>query len=87
MKKCFVIILTLAAMLLSIVPAGAVSDEAIFEVRSLGIVKGDENGDLRLGEDVTRGEFATIVIRMLGYGDLPEGRKTVFHDVPETHIH
>ena len=89
MRKRVLAFLTMVMMLLSLcsVPAFAVTDEAIMEVTSLGILRGDGNGNLRLEDDVTRGEFATMVTRLLNYDSLVIGRKTIFSDVPESHVH
>jgi len=88
MKKRILALLTVMVMVLAFIPtAFAADEEAILEVTSLGIVKGDGNGNLRLEDDVTRGEFATIVTRLMGYDDIVIGRGTQFSDVPESHVH
>jgi len=88
MKKRVLALLTVVVMVLAFIPtAFAADDEAILEVTSLGIVRGDGNGNLRLEDDVTRGEFATIVTRLMGYDDIVIGRETMFTDVPESHVH
>lgn len=87
MKKRTIACIVIMMLLLGMMPAKAATDEAVFEVRALGILKGDENGELRLEDDVTRGEFAAIVVRMLGYEDLASAQYTMFKDVPENHIH
>ncbi len=88
MKKRVLALLTVMVMVLAFIPtAFAATDEAILEVTSLGIVRGDGNGNLRLEDDVTRGEFATIVTRLMGYDDIVIGRGTIFSDVPESHVH
>ena len=71
MKKRVLALITVMVMVLCFIPtAFAADDEAILEVTSLGIVRGDGNGNLRLEDDVTRGEFATIVTRLMGYDDI-----------------
>jgi len=88
MKKRILALLTVMVMVFAFIPtAFAADEEAILEVTSLGIVRGDGNGNLRLEDDVTRGEFATIVTRLMGYDDIVIGRGTMFSDVPETHVH
>ena len=88
MKKRVLALITVMVMVLCFIPtAFAADDEAILEVTSLGIVRGDGNGNLRLEDDVTRGEFATIVTRLMGYDDIVIGRGTKFSDVPESHVH
>lgn len=58
-------------------------DAAAFDLQSLGIMTGDENGDLNLDANLTRAEFAAITVRLMdletvtqfapdaGYRDVP----------------
>ena len=64
MKKLISLILSLV-MLCCAIPAMANSEEeALFDVTSLGIMQGDQNGDLLLDKSLTRAEFATIILRL-----------------------
>lgn len=47
--------------------AAEVSQKALFDVVSLGIIEGDENGDYQLDSKVTRAEFAAMMIRTMYY--------------------
>ena len=58
----------------SVFPASAssdaVSDEVITQViGALGIMTGDENGDLNLSDNVTRAEFARMLVATSSYKD------------------
>lgn len=78
MKKIISIIMAL--LLLSGQMASAsdtVSEKAYFDVVSLGIFEGDENGDLRLGDPLTRAEFAAIMTRVLRSEDMAVAFKDV----------
>lgn len=61
-------------------------DSAKIMVR-LGLLKGYTNGDLGLDKKINRAEFATIVIRMMGYEKKPftVSSKVSFKDLPKTH--
>lgn len=48
-------------------------DNAVFEVTSLGIMTGDENGALNLSETMTRAEFAKTAAVMSGCGSAVSG--------------
>jgi|GEM_PF-2345490 len=54
-----------------------------------GIIKGDENGDLRPDDELTRAEFATILCRAIGIEDIARSaamtEKAYFSDVAATH--
>ncbi|MEG2669426.1 MAG: S-layer homology domain-containing protein, partial [Oscillospiraceae bacterium] len=55
--------------------------DSLFEVAALGIIKGDDDGNFKLEEKVTRAEFATIVIRLMDLGNITGNRDTKFTDV------
>ena len=76
----------------SVFPASAssdaVSDEVITQViGALGIMTGDENGDLNLSDNVTRAEFARMLVAASSYKDKVSAVSNVspFRDVPYTH--
>ena len=62
-------------------------DNAVFEVSSLGIFTGDENGELHLDDNMTRAEFAKITTAITGNELAAEafGGRGEFSDVPENH--
>ena len=76
----------------SVFPASAssdaVSDEVITQViGALGIMTSDENGDLNLSDNVTRAEFARMLVATSSYKDKVSAVSNVspFRDVPYTH--
>lgn len=67
--------------------AAAAVDDVMFELKTLGIMEGDENGDLQLDKELTRAEFACITVRfmnMKGMADSYNGEAS-FADVPKEH--
>lgn len=75
------------AMLVMSTTAFAVSDKAVFELVSLGVVQGDENGELHVDEQITRAEFAKIMVNLLGYAELSGAGTQAFSDVPSNHFY
>lgn len=62
--------------------AAEISESVIFNLKSLQIVQGDENGELYLEEKVTRAEFISMMARMLQIQDLhASAGRTDFRDV------
>lgn len=60
--------------------------EAVEALSSLGIIKGYSEGDFKPEGKITRAEFATIIMRVLGMKSLESTRaNTVFDDVKSTH--
>ncbi|MGE5474354.1 MAG: S-layer homology domain-containing protein [Ignavibacteriales bacterium] len=53
----------------------------------LGLLKGYENGNLGLERNITRAEFATVIIRMMGYEKNPikVSSNISFKDLPKKH--
>ncbi len=51
-------------------------------LNTLGIMQGDTKGNLNLQNKITRSEFVTLVIRMMGYDNdnFPDGVSFNFHD-------
>lgn len=45
--------------------AASAVDDVMFELKTLGIMEGDENGDLQLDKSLTRAEFACITVRFM----------------------
>ncbi|MBR5218778.1 MAG: S-layer homology domain-containing protein [Clostridia bacterium] len=61
--------------------------EAVTILDSLGIMYGDDNGNFRPEDTITRAEVATVVVRALGLDDAAAGAKgaTQFNDVAADH--
>lgn len=85
MKKIVSLILAMSMLApFSAAAAYQPTDKAVFEVTALNIMQGDENGNLNLDQQLTRAEFAAVILNMLGYKDAAMGNaKTKFTDVPE----
>lgn len=62
-------------------------DDIIFDLQSLNIMTGDENGDLQLDKPVTRAEFASITVRMMSMQQAADSysQASRFTDVPDSH--
>lgn len=92
MKKFVSLILSFCLMFVGIVPAFAANTnssytEAVDTLTALNILVGDDKGDLNLDSTITRAEFSTLIVRLLGMEDAAKGVAidTIFSDVPATH--
>lgn len=90
-KKIISLIIALSVIFgaFSINSFGA-TDKEIYagnQLRTLGILMGYEDGTLRLDNNITRGEVAALVVRMLGYGQNKEvpGDDKTFTDLPKNY--
>ncbi len=81
MKKIITFILILSTLTVSAAFAG--KDEAA-EKNFSGILIGDENGNLRLDESITRAEFAKLLC-MSGFAAAKEEKTSPFSDVDSSH--
>ncbi len=74
-------------MVLGSMSAFAVTDKVVFDITSLGIVTGDEQGNLLLNEEITRAEFVKMMINLRGYAEISEmnSGNELFSDIPEGH--
>lgn len=59
-------------------------DEAIFNVKSIGLMIGATDGEFYPEKEISRAEFAAIVSRLCGLGSSIGTSDTVFADVPES---
>ena len=76
------------ALSLTAVPAGAVSESTALEaVQALGIISGDDSGNLNLSSPVTRAEFVTMMTAASSYRDsIGDGSGvSLFKDVKSDH--
>ncbi len=89
MKKVISITLSLCVLLAGIIPAYGITDKNTVEktVVALGIMTGDENGNLNLTKNVTRAEFAKMLVKASSFKDLIQGLSgfSIFKDVKHTH--
>lgn len=83
MKKILCLVLSIALMMSTAVFAA--TNETIETITALEIMVGDETGDLKLNEYITRAEFTAIVLRMMGLTDAGSSAAEIFDDVPATH--
>lgn len=65
MKKWIMMILAVCLTLSMGGFAQAATEKALFDITSLGIIQGDENGDYALDKQLTRAEFATALLKFL----------------------
>ena len=90
MKKIICLILVFANILCMIVSANAIqlTETAKKDLYDFGIMIGDENGDLRLEDNITRAEFCKMICVSLGFKDVATMQHTViedFYDVDAEH--
>lgn len=86
MKK-MITMLMMAALTISLL-TGATSQESYAgnQLRILGILRGYEDGTLRLDQPIVRAEVAALTVRMLGFEDKEvEGEGREFTDVEEAY--
>ena len=88
MKKCrfTAVILSFIIAIISmnaVVFAKTTFDDVVFDLQTLGIMTGDENGDMQLDRPVTRAEFAAITVRLMSMSDAAKWNKSnaLFDDV------
>ena len=85
---CVVPMLSLACPALAVGQVPEVETAAAY-LKELGILAGDQNGDLRLNDGLTRAHLATILTRLQGNPDHVQAEQTYyisqcqFSDVPE----
>ena len=74
-------------MIFGSVSALAITDKVVFDLTSLGIVSGDENGNLLGDEEITRAEFVKMMINLQGYAEISTmgDSREMFVDIPDGH--
>lgn len=60
---------------------GSEADEAIFNVKSIGLMQGYENGEFHAEKEISRAEFAAVATRLCGVLSNPGLSETPFSDV------
>ena len=91
MKKRLLSGLLAAALVISMLPSAVLAidtnDEKATVLAALDIMAGDENGDLNLGQSVTRAEFSTMAVRAHTTGRYTSASTGVspYYDVPASH--
>lgn len=92
LKKVFALLVVFTMVLSTVAFASPYDDvkddadyaEAVTTLSSLGLFKGDDQGNFNPDKGITRAEFAAVVVRTMGMGD-PGTTTTSFIDVPATH--
>jgi len=82
MKKLLGVLISLSIACTPLLSVNADSKDDL--LIGLGILQGDENGDLQLEKELSRAEFTAIVTRTLN-AEVPEKSTTNFSDVDESH--
>ena len=91
MKKLLSLLLSSALMIgIILMPVSALSatqeNEMIQAINALGIMLGDESGDMQLGRSVSRAEFATMAVKSTSFADLVSTPSVApYPDVPRNH--
>ena len=90
MKKRLLALLSAVCLTISLccVPAAAAEDAALQTIRSLGIMQGDENGNLNLDQSVTRAQFVTMMTNASSYKDtisMDGSGYSLYKDVKSSH--
>ena len=85
MKKLMTTLLLAVIMITMVVPVSAATSEESYagnQLRILGILRGYEDGSLRLDQPIIRSEVAALTVRILGYEDKAvAGEGRAFTDV------
>lgn len=69
MKKLIVLLIALT-MVFGGYASAAPSDTALLRVGAVGVMVGNDNGDMELSKEIKRSEFAVIICRLAGCGEL-----------------
>ena len=81
--------LIVGMLLLMMVPVMGASNEESYagnQLRILGILRGYEDGSLKLDQSIVRAEVAALTVRILGYEDVDvEGEGREFTDVEDNY--
>ena len=91
-KRSKFIIVLLAVLMLFTMQASAAVDPTVIENNAkslvkLGIMYGDENGNLNLDKNIRRCEFVALITRMMGYEKNTDvsNMEMPFKDIPKKH--
>lgn len=88
LKRITGLILALALLAgILVLPAAAAGTDPVATVQALGIMTGDENGNLNLSKNVTRAEFCKMLVAASTYKDTVGGSSgySLFKDVKSDH--
>ena len=94
MKKIYLIILSMLILCTNVFAEeldvnSTIPTKEIKFLQENKVLVGDQNGDLRENDQITRAEFVTILCRAIGIEDIAESEemrnKEIYVDVPKTH--
>lgn len=87
MKKIICLITVLISIFSIIVSADVIhlSEEAKRDLYNFGIMIGDQNGDLKLKDNITRAEFCKMICVALGFKNIQPSVVEDFYDVDTEH--
>lgn len=91
MKKCFLFVITMFALIAQGVYAEGddIWDKELDFLHDNNIIVGDSSGDLRAEDEITRAEFAAVLCRAIGIEDVAQSAemtsKSGYIDVPVGH--
>lgn len=87
MKRVLSLLLAAVIMMMSTTPIAAVTSEESYagnQLRILGILRGYDDGSLKLNQPILRAEVAALTVRILGYEHgTVEGEGKAFTDVDD----
>ncbi|NLF42339.1 MAG: S-layer homology domain-containing protein [Bacteroidales bacterium] len=93
-KQMISVLLVIITALFSIIPTASAAEDIpqlqqdnANTLKALGILKGYEDGSLRLENKIRRSEFITLVVKLMGYdtdADI-DNVKVTFTDISSTH--
>ncbi len=84
----FLVVLLLSqSIFVSTASARTVTEQDVEILVELGLLRGDDTGDFRLDDQVTRAEFTAMTLRLMNYEKLAESTSgdSVFDDVSQDH--
>ena len=91
-KRIIVLLIAFTFLFASAVSAAPAAEsgetfyEEIYHLKNIGILQGDENGDIEPEAEMMRAEFATVITRLLGvYNEIGEIENLYFEDISVNH--
>lgn len=93
MKKMVSVVCVIGLLLSTVIASAQASTHELNDemqvLQKNAIIKGDQDGDFRPDDEITRAEFAAILCRAIGVDTIAEtdemAEKGYFKDVPDTH--
>ena len=76
MKRIISVIIAIVTAFCIFAVTGSAKGDWLYELTSLSIISGDEEGNLNLENTMTRAELVSCVSRLMGYDEIAESYKT-----------